>query len=67
MTATDNVAKTFPGIETSNTSGYQMVRFQKLVAPLIKAVEKLEGENEQKDAVITMLTRRLQALEIRLN
>jgi hypothetical protein len=67
MTATDNVAATFPGVEASDSIGYQMVRFQKLVAPLIKAVEKLEGENEQKDAVITMLTRRLEALEERLN
>ncbi len=61
------VARVFPELVGTDSRGFQYVRYQKLVAPLIEAVKELTARHEalqaEKDAQIAELTRRLSELE----
>ncbi len=65
--ASGNVGAGLPELVGSDSRGYTFVHYQKLVAPLIEAVQELKGENDMRQAEYKARERRLESLERRLN
>ena len=66
--AANSIGYEFSGLDLSeNVNGLYGLRYSKFIVPLVRAIQELSEENEEKNATITALESRIDQLQVLVN